>query len=43
MASISYAFRVGLNSVSKIVSETCETLWNSLYESVMPPINREVG
>jgi len=41
MASISYAFRVGLNSVSKIVSETCEALWNSLHESVMPPINKE--
>jgi len=41
MASISYAFKVGLNSVSKIVSETCEALWSSLHESVMPPINKE--
>lgn len=41
MASISYAFRIGVNTVSKIVSETCEALWNSLHESVMPPPNEE--
>jgi len=26
MSSISFAFRVGLNTVSKIVSETCESI-----------------
>ncbi|XP_071580640.1 uncharacterized protein [Temnothorax nylanderi] len=41
MASISYAFRIGVNTVSKIVSETCEVLWNCLHESVMPPMNEE--
>ncbi|KMQ89149.1 nuclease harbi1 [Lasius niger] len=41
MVSISYAFRIGVKSVSKIVSETCETLWNSLHESVMPPPNEK--
>lgn len=41
MASISYAFRIGINTVSKIVSETCEVLWNSLHESVMPLTNEE--
>lgn len=32
MVSISYAFRIGVSTVSKIVSETCEILWKSLYE-----------
>ncbi|XP_029667638.1 putative nuclease HARBI1 [Formica exsecta] len=41
MASISYAFRIGISTVPKIVSETCEVLWNSLHESVMPPTNKE--
>lgn len=41
MSSISYAFRIGLNTVSEIVSEICEALWNSLHESVMPPPNEE--
>lgn len=41
MTSISYAFRIGVNTVSKIVSETCEVLWNCLHESVMPPMNKE--
>lgn len=41
MASISYAFRIGVNTVSKIVSETCEILWNCLHKSVMPPPNKE--
>lgn len=41
MVSISYAFRIGVKSVSKIVSETSETLWISLHEFVMPPLNEE--
>lgn len=34
MKSISYAFRVGHNTVSKIVSETCDVIWNALKETV---------
>ncbi|KMQ91196.1 nuclease harbi1-like protein, partial [Lasius niger] len=30
MTSISYAFRIAHNTVSKIVSETCDVIWNSL-------------
>lgn len=41
MASISYAFRIGTSTVSKIINETCNILWNSLHDSVMPPINEE--
>ncbi|XP_066586348.1 uncharacterized protein [Prorops nasuta] len=41
MASISYAFRIGINTVSKIISETCEVLWNCLHKSVMPSINQQ--
>lgn len=41
MVSISYAFRIGVNTVSKIVSETCEILWNSLHEDVIPLPNKE--
>ncbi|XP_071574589.1 uncharacterized protein [Temnothorax nylanderi] len=41
MASIAYAFRIGISTVSKIISETCEVLWNTLHESVFPEINEE--
>ncbi|XP_011350405.3 putative nuclease HARBI1 [Ooceraea biroi] len=41
MTSIAYAFRIGTSTVSKIINETCDILWNSLRESVMPPINEE--
>lgn len=30
MSSISFAFRVELNTVSNIISETCEAIWNIL-------------
>jgi len=36
MHSISYAFRVGLNTVSKIISETCQAIWNCLKNEVFP-------
>ena len=29
MTSISYAYRIGHNTVSKIISETCEAIWNA--------------
>lgn len=34
VVSISYAFRVGHNTVSKIISETCEVIWNTLKDAV---------
>lgn len=34
MRSLSYAFRVGHNTVSKIVSETCEVIWQCLKDTV---------
>lgn len=41
MASIAYLFRIGTNTVSKIISETCEELWNTLHKSVFPEIKEE--
>lgn len=40
MVSIAYAFRIGANTVSKIISETCEELWNTLHDTVIPPLNK---
>ncbi|XP_018306299.1 uncharacterized protein, partial [Mycetomoellerius zeteki] len=34
MMSISYAFRVAHNTVSKIIAETCNAIWNVLKEIV---------
>nr|XP_012223365.1 PREDICTED: putative nuclease HARBI1 [Linepithema humile] len=34
IVSISYAFRVGHNTVSKIVSETCDVIWDTLKDMV---------
>lgn len=34
MTSISFAFRIAHNTVSKIVSETCDVIWNSLKDEV---------
>lgn len=34
MTSISYAYRIGHNTVSKIISETSEEIWNALKETV---------
>jgi len=41
MKSLSYAFRVGHNTVSKIVSETCEAIWNCLKDTVFLTDNEE--
>ena len=34
MASVYYAFRVGNNTVSNIISETCQCIWDELKEKV---------
>ncbi|XP_025262212.1 uncharacterized protein LOC112637208 [Camponotus floridanus] len=34
MASVSYAFCVGNNTTSKIISETCQCIWDELQEKV---------
>jgi len=34
--SLSYAYRVGHNTISKIVSETCEAIWIGLKDQVFP-------
>lgn len=39
--SLSYAFRVGHNTVSKIVSETCEVIWKCLKDTVFIKNNEE--
>lgn len=42
MPSISFAFRVGLNTVSKIVSETYAAIWEVLSIQVFPEINENL-
>ncbi|EZA59386.1 hypothetical protein X777_00508 [Ooceraea biroi] len=34
MISVSYAFRVAPNTVSKIISETCDVIWDTLKDMV---------
>jgi len=41
MTSISYAFRVGHNTVSKIISETCEEIWKVLKDMVFLKPNED--
>jgi len=36
MKSVGYAFRVAPNTVSKIVHETCNEIWKTLKDIVMP-------
>lgn len=35
MHSISYAFRVGVTTVSNIIRECCKAIWESLNEEVL--------
>lgn len=41
MRSLSYVFRIRHNTISKIVSETCEAIWTVLKDSVFeqPTVN----
>ncbi|XP_071575791.1 uncharacterized protein [Temnothorax nylanderi] len=34
MTSLSYSFRVGHNTISKIVLETCEAIWTALHDKL---------
>lgn len=40
MISISYAFRIAPNIVSKIINETCSAIWDSLSENVLVTPNQ---
>lgn len=37
MTSIHYQYLVGLTTVSNIISETCEAIWNCVQPKVLPP------
>ncbi|KYN43061.1 hypothetical protein ALC56_02500 [Trachymyrmex septentrionalis] len=41
MKYLLYAFRVGHNTISKIISETCEAIWKCLKDSVFPKDDKE--
>lgn len=41
MKSLSYMFRVGHNTISKIVSETCEAIWIVLKDEVFVQLTKE--
>ncbi|XP_018370174.1 PREDICTED: putative nuclease HARBI1 [Trachymyrmex cornetzi] len=41
MKSLSYAFRVGHNTISKCIHSTCEAIWNHLKDSVFIKDNEE--
>lgn len=42
MKSMSYLFRVGHNTISKIVSETCQVIWDVLRDVVFPEPTEEM-
>jgi hypothetical protein len=39
--SVTYAFRVGFNTVSYIIKETCEVIWEFLKSKVIPQPNKK--
>lgn len=41
MVSISFAFRIAHNTVSKIIKETCDVIWECLNNSVLLEPNQE--
>ncbi|KAJ8914115.1 hypothetical protein NQ315_016190 [Exocentrus adspersus] len=42
MTSLSYAFRVGLNTVSECIAETTKVIWTVLRHKVLPVPNQEM-
>lgn len=42
MKSLSYAFRVGPSTISRIVFETCEAIWTALRDEVFPQLNNNL-
>lgn len=42
MKSLSYTFRVGPNTISIIVFETCEAIWIALRNEVFPQLNNNL-
>lgn len=42
MSSLSFAFRVATSTVSKIVVETCQAIWNSLKDIVFPECTEDM-
>jgi hypothetical protein len=39
MISMSYAERLGRSTVSGLIFQTCEAIWQGLYAQVFPPLN----
>lgn len=35
MVSISYAFRIGTSTLSNVINETCNVIWDCLHEDVL--------
>lgn len=35
MVSLSYAFRVGKSTVSEVISETCQSIWQTMKDIVL--------
>lgn len=42
MSSLSFAFRVGTSTVSNIVAETCQAIWNILKDIVFPECTEDM-
>lgn len=36
MTSMSYQYLIGLTTVSNIIEETCNAIWNTLQQQVLP-------
>ncbi|XP_036144740.1 protein ANTAGONIST OF LIKE HETEROCHROMATIN PROTEIN 1-like [Monomorium pharaonis] len=42
MKSLSYMFRIGTSTISKIIFETCDVIWNVLQDKVFPQFNKDL-
>lgn len=42
MTSLSYAYRMGKTTVSNIINETCQAIWDCLWEEVLKPPTTEM-